>query len=125
MRNLKSPDGDVRRDIELILLGVLLSKADREKVLTLTPGSFSKEFEPCVEGIRSNVKENVMAFYKSKGVTPEKGKDLVDALVGKIADLNKRERLRHMASQLANTELLEVDKAVEHFKRILKQVEAM
>lgn len=115
-----------RRDIELILLGVTLSKSDRDRVLTLSPGSFSKEIDEVIQAIRDKDAAPARRFFKDRGISLEKGQDFIEAMVARISDMNKRERLNRIASELTMSRGLETsDQMLERFKLALKQVEEM
>lgn len=119
-------NANLRRDIELILLGVSLTKTDRDRVLTLSPGSFSKEVDEVIQGIRDKDAAPAKRFFKDRGVVLEKGQDFIEAMVAKVSDMNKRERLNRIASELMMSRGFEsTDQMLDRFKLALKQIEDM
>jgi hypothetical protein len=115
-----------RREIELILVGVALAKSERDKVMVLAPGSFSKDTEELIDAIRTQKPGPFIKFMSERGIAPEKGMDFIELMVSKIADYNKRERLNMIATQLHNCRVaMGTDEMVEFFKSTLKQVEGM
>lgn len=108
------------------MLGILLVKEARSRVLNLPSNAFSKEFAPVVEGIRQNQSNTVLEFFKKLQVVPDKGKDLIDASVDRISELNKRHQLERLLDQMRNAKaLLETEEALKQIKLIAQQIQEL
>ena len=113
-----------RRDIELVLLGVALAKSERDRVLVLAPGSFTREVEPLIDAIRTQKPKVLAEWLADRGVVLEKGRDFVYATVARVSDLNVRDRLNQIGTQLAHSRGCETtEQMLVRFKNALKQIE--
>lgn len=115
-----------RRDLELVLFGVALGKSERDRVLVMKPGSFTRDIDPLFEAIRSQKPGPIVEFFRNRGVVLEKGMDFIDAVMAYVSESNRRARLNRIATELVNCRGGETtQQMVERFKLALKEVEEM
>lgn len=104
---------NTRRDLELILVGVALAKSERDRVLSLGAAAFTGECSELMDAIARNNPHPVMGWLKERGVVPEKGRDVIDMLIHRIADMNERERLKALFQRLS---MCHANETVEQMK---------
>lgn len=91
---MASPPHDHRRDLELVLVGVALTKGDRQRVLAALPaGAFGRETGELLESIRSDNPAAIRNWLDVRGAVLEKGRTAIDAAIHAVLERNKRERL--------------------------------
>lgn len=81
---------DKQRDVELVVLGVILG-SDRESTLAdIPPGMFSDELEPVVDGIRNKQPTALMNWLEARESKPCQGRKPVEQLVQTVLDNKKQ-----------------------------------
>lgn len=120
---MKQPDNH-RRDLELILLGVVLVKqdgqrsADGQRVLDSLPhGSYSKELEPLFDAVRNANPYKMTVWLEERQAAIEKGKDAVQAVIDSIHQRNETEAICSIARTLS---LLPRSQDKEQMKEVLR-----
>ena len=112
--------------MELILIGTLLTKEARSRVLNLPSNAFSKEFVNVVEGIRLNKPATVLEFFSKLRVVPSSGTDLIDASIDRLSELNKRHQLERLLDQMRSAKaMLETEEALKQIKIIAQQIQEL
>lgn len=117
----------IRRDLELILLGVAIGKAERTRVLTaIGDGVLSREFAGPLKSLRTGDPHELMQWLGSHEITLEKGKDVIQAVIDKILAWNERERLQQICKQLTAASNMEhTEDMKQRMIEALRELEAM
>jgi hypothetical protein len=120
-------ESNTRRDIELILLGIALGKAERPRVLAaIGDGVLSKEFVGPLKSLRTGDPYELTQWLVTREITLEKGKDVIQAIIDKIVDWNERERLQRICKSLTVSSKVEhTSELKERMIKALKELESM
>lgn len=118
---------DHRRDIELLLLGIAISKPERSRVLeAIGDGVLSKEFTGALQSLRTGDPYELMQWLVVREITLEKGKDVIQAVIDKIVDWNERERLQRICKGLTVASKIEhTSELKQRMIEALKELESM
>lgn len=118
---------DTRRDIELLLLGIAISKSDRPRVLqAIGDGVLSKEFAGALQSLRTGDPHELTQWLVKREVRLEKGKDVIQAVIDKIVDWNERERLQRICKGLtAASKIEDTSELKQRMVEALKELEEM
>ena len=118
---------DDRRDIELLLLGIAIGKSERPRVLqAIGDGVLSQEFTGPLKSLRTGDPHDLTQWLVEHEVTLEKGKDVVQAVIDKVADWNERERLQNICKGLTAASKLEHTADLkQRMINVLKELESM
>lgn len=118
---------DPRRDIELVLLGVILAKDSpaRERVLDGLPGgSMTGDIEKAFHAVRRQEPDGMIEWLSAHGCQMEKGKDVIQSLIDVIADDNRHQRIKDVCRSLGFASRLEsVDELKERLQRAMETLE--
>jgi len=114
-----------RRDVELILLGVVLGNGpDRERVLNSLPrGSFTKELEFAINAVRDQKRDAVLDWLNQKDITVSNGMDFIDTLIDEVDADNRQQTVRDVCKQLGFASRIE--SVSELTKRLEKAIETL
>jgi hypothetical protein len=114
---------DGRRDIELVLLGIAITKSERERVMILPDEAFSKEFVPLISSIRKGKPADLFTWLRARGLSPEKGTEVIDLLVRHVSDMNDRERIKMILGALdVSTRIETVSELKARVRNALSQI---
>lgn len=117
---------DKRRDIELILLGIAIARSERDRVLVLPDEAFSKELIPLISSVRKGKPTDFFKWLRERGLTPEKGIEVIDLLIQHVSDLNHRERIQNILRALNYSSSIEaVSDLKTRARNALLQIEEM
>ena len=127
---MRSLNDKHRRDLELILLGVAISKPgenSRAKVLDELPqGSFTKEIEPLINAVRSNKPEEIASWFAEREIIPEKGECFIGALTKGVDNDNRSKTITDVCRSLGFASRLEsAEELIDRLKRAVKQLESL
>lgn len=115
-----------RRDIELILLGIAIAKSERERVLVLPDEAFTKELVPLINSVRKGKPAEFFKWLRERGLSPEKGVEVIDLLVRHVSDLNHRERIKTILGALSiSAKIEELGDLKQRARTALLQIEEM
>lgn len=88
-------------ELSLILLGVALTKTDRDRVVsTCTPGTLHESVDPLIDAIGKNKRKPVVDWLQARGVTVPKGKDAIQSCIDAVVEDANERKAREMLSKL-------------------------
>lgn len=116
-----------RRDLELLLLGVCITKGDRQRVLdALPPEQMSKEVGALCRSIQNQEPGDLNAWLEERSAHREKGQDLIQSLINAIDTANRREAVANVCRSLEFAAKIEsVDELKARLSRALAHLEAL
>lgn len=91
-----------RRELELVLLGIALSKADRDKTLSLiAPGDLSKGVEPLINSLRKGCDTSPLTQWLAERlVVIEKNQPPLNCIYNAIDRDNRHAAVKNLAGEL-------------------------
>lgn len=96
---------NLRRDLELILVGAALAPESRQSILALIPDSFlSKEGDQLIRAMREgNDPGALLTWLQDRGAGPTRGGTAIDAVHARIVLENAKQSLKRIALNVQNT----------------------
>lgn len=128
MRSQANLSDDHRRDVELVLIGFVLGagspQSNRERVLAaMPPGSLLADNDKLLDAFRTNSGDILKAWLVTRGCVFEKGKDIPQAMLDLLYEMNTRASLIKMTRGLAAAGGLEdLDSFFRRIESSLEQI---
>tara|TARA_Y100000389_G_scaffold48812_1_gene44356 strand:- start:13201 stop:13605 length:405 start_codon:yes stop_codon:yes gene_type:complete len=113
----------LRRDLELVILGMALAASSREETLAKCPEGFlSAEQEALMQGVRNkDARSCLIEWLKGHGAVLEKDCTAADAIIQAIHESNCRASLNRIAINVNNSvKLGTVDQVINSLENALQ-----
>lgn len=95
------PSKEDMRDLGLVLVGLSLSKSDRERVLgCIPPGTLCHELDLLLEAVRTSDPREFRSWLAERSAPIEGGKDAVQAMVDGVLGYARRQRTAAIVAEL-------------------------
>ena len=114
-----------RREIELLLVGMLLGASKRKELSTLLDGQLDKDLCDLVTAISSDRREPVERWLGVRDVTLEHGKNVQQACVEKIQTDNQKLLLHQKLRTLTWNGTEDVDGLIDRLDDVLTHAKGM
>ena len=116
-----------RAELELVLLGVAIAKASRQRVIDAFPtGTFSKTHDQILGSIRSDDPNALLSWLSVRSAKPEKGEDVIQSIIHTIDRDNRHQKVKSICRSLDYaSRISSVDELKDRLERALKELESI
>jgi len=111
-------------ELSLILLGVALTKTDRQRIVDALPaGSLGNEVDDLIDDVRRKRSASLSCWMAQRGV--QVGKDVIDGILAAVTRERGEREIRAIVSELNYSRLEDVSALKQRLADCLARLEAI